>query len=123
MGDDGNPAADVDLATADFRKIQTVILASPDIDLDVFRSQLQTFGKARPAILRFHFAGTARCASSRRIAGNIERLGAVDPDANPWLVSEGIAVVDLTDTGWQLDAGTCQIRRKIRMPYASPAHR
>lgn len=79
-------------------KIQTVILASPDIDLDVFRSQLQTFGKARPQFFVFISRRDRALRLSRRIAGNIERLGAVDPDADPWLVSEGIAVVDLTDT-------------------------
>lgn len=79
-------------------KIQTVVLASPDIDLDVFRSQLQGMGSSRPQFFVFVSRRDRALRLSRRIAGNIDRLGSVDPGINTWLGSEGIAVVDLTDT-------------------------
>lgn len=79
-------------------KIQNVILASPDLDMDVFRSQLQSFGKTSPQFTVFVSRRDRALRLSRRIAGNIDRLGSVDPAQNPWLATKGIAVVDLTNT-------------------------
>jgi esterase/lipase superfamily enzyme len=77
-------------------KIHNVILASPDLDVDVFRAQLQRFGTPRPQFTVFVSRRDRALRLSRRIAGNIERLGVVDPAAKPWISAEGINVVDLT---------------------------
>ena len=78
-------------------KIQNVILASPDLDVDVFRAQLKSFGAKRPSLVVFLSRQDRALALSRGIAGNIERLGAVDPSEQPWIDEKGVEVVDLSD--------------------------
>ena len=77
-------------------RIQTVILASPDIDVDLFRAQLTSLGDKRPHIVVFVSRRDRALRLSRSIAGNIERLGAADPEAKPWIGEKGVEVVDLT---------------------------
>jgi esterase/lipase superfamily enzyme len=78
-------------------KIQRVILASPDLDVDVFRAQLKSFGEKRPSIVVFLSRQDRALQLSRGIGGNVERLGAVDPSAQPWIDEKGVEVVDLSD--------------------------
>lgn len=81
------------------RRIQNVILASPDIDVDLFRAQLASLGEKRPRFVVFVSRRDRALQLSRSIAGNIERLGAADPEAKPWIAGKGVEVVDLTGVG------------------------
>jgi esterase/lipase superfamily enzyme len=52
-------------------KVQNVILASPDLDVDVFATQWRGVGQPPPVSLFLFPAATP----SRRLAGNIDRVG------------------------------------------------
>ncbi|HXV31897.1 MAG TPA: alpha/beta hydrolase [Sinorhizobium sp.] len=80
-------------------KITDVILASPDLDVDVFAQQMQAMGKDRPKFTLFVSRDDRALTVSRRISGNIDRLGQIDPTAEPYrsqLERAGITVLDLT---------------------------
>ncbi|QSY94776.1 alpha/beta hydrolase [Rhizobium bangladeshense] len=80
-------------------KINNVILASPDLDVDVFGRQFMSLGKDRPHFTIFVSRDDRALALSRRISGNIDRLGQIDPSAEPYrskLEAAGITVLDLT---------------------------
>jgi esterase/lipase superfamily enzyme len=80
-------------------KIQNVILASPDLDVDVFGQQLAELGKKRPHFTLFVSRDDRALSLSRRISGNIDRLGQVDPTVEPYRTEfekAGIVVLDLT---------------------------
>ncbi len=85
-------------------KINNVILASPDLDVDVFGKQFLAMGKDHPRFTLFTSRDDRALAVSRRISGNIDRLGQIDPSSEPYrsnLEKAGITVIDLT----QLKAG------------------
>ncbi len=85
-------------------KITDVILASPDLDVDVFSKQFLAMGKKHPRFTLFTSRDDRALALSRRISGNIDRLGQIDPSVEPYrseLERAGITVIDLT----QLKAG------------------
>ncbi len=85
-------------------KITDVILASPDLDVDVFSKQFLAMGKQHPRFTFFTSRDDKALALSRRISGNIDRLGQIDPSIEPYrseLERAGITVIDLT----QLKAG------------------
>jgi len=85
-------------------KITDVILASPDLDVDVFSKQFLAMGKQHPRFTLFTSRDDRALALSRRISGNIDRLGQIDPSIEPYrseLEKAGITVIDLT----QLKAG------------------
>ncbi|MDO9414951.1 alpha/beta hydrolase [Pararhizobium sp.] len=80
-------------------KINNVILASPDLDVDVFGKQWQALGNPKPKFTLFVSQDDRALSISRRISGNIERLGQIDPSVEPYrsrLEAEGITVLDLT---------------------------
>lgn len=80
-------------------KIQNVILASPDIDLDVFAKQWVDMGPHRPKFTLFVSQDDRALAASRFISGDVSRLGAIDPTAEPYrtqLENAGITAIDLT---------------------------
>lgn len=80
-------------------KITDVILASPDLDVDVFAKQMQAMGEKRPQFTLFVSRDDRALTVSRRISGNIDRLGQIDPTAEPYrsqLERAGITVLDLT---------------------------
>jgi esterase/lipase superfamily enzyme len=80
-------------------KISNVMLASPDVDVDVFRSELASMGKNRPRLTLFVSRDDQALAVSRWVWGSSDRLGAVDPQSNPYrqfFRDERINVVDLT---------------------------
>lgn len=82
-------------------KIHNVILASPDIDIDVFRQQWIQFGERKPHFTIFVSTDDKALAVSRILAGN-SRLGAVNPAEEPYkseFEKAGIDVVDLTGQG------------------------
>ncbi|MCO5732576.1 alpha/beta hydrolase [Rhizobium sp. SSA_523] len=81
------------------RKIQNVILASPDLDVDVFGQQLDEIGQPRPKFSLFVSRDDRALQLSKRISGNVDRLGQIDPTQEPYrsqLETAGITVLDLT---------------------------
>ncbi|PZQ15911.1 MAG: esterase [Ancylobacter novellus] len=83
-------------------KIRNVILAAPDVDVDVFKQQLGEMGppNERPRFTIFTSTDDRALMLSSRIAGQVPRLGAIDPKAEPY-ASEfrqaNIQAFDLTD--------------------------
>jgi esterase/lipase superfamily enzyme len=85
-------------------KIADIMLAAPDIDVDVFRrdvAEIEASGKSAPITL-FVSQDDHALDFSRKLAGNEPRLGAIDPNAEPYrsmLEKAHINVVDLTALG------------------------
>jgi esterase/lipase superfamily enzyme len=80
-------------------KIDNVILASPDIDVDVFARQFVELGDHRPKFTIFVSQDDRALAASRFISGDIDRVGSIDPTKEPYktkLERAGINVIDLT---------------------------
>ena len=80
-------------------KIGNVILAAPDLDVDVFGQQYQSFDGKAPHFTLFVSRDDRALTLSKRISGNVERLGHIDPSAEPYrsqLEAAGITVLDLT---------------------------
>ncbi|MBP0615676.1 alpha/beta hydrolase [Jiella sp. KSK16Y-1] len=82
------------------RKLANIVLASPDIDVDVFRTQLDQIGDASKRITIFTATDDIALDVSRRLAGGDQRLGAIDirnPAIRQALVQHGITAIDLSD--------------------------
>lgn len=80
-------------------KIKNVILASPDLDVDVFGQQLEEIGEHKPSMTLFVSRDDRALQLSKRISGNVDRLGQIDPTQEPYrseLEKAGITVLDLT---------------------------
>lgn len=80
-------------------KIKNVMLAAPDVDVDVFRAQFSQFGPNRPNFTLFVSQDDRALAVSRRVWGSTSRLGAINPEQEPYrsqLAQEKITVLDLT---------------------------
>lgn len=80
-------------------KFKNVMLAAPDVDVDVFRTQIEDMGKQRPRFTLFVSRDDRALAFSRRIWGDVARLGAIDPEQSPYkeeLAANNITVIDLT---------------------------
>ncbi|WGD28461.1 alpha/beta hydrolase [Ancylobacter sp. WKF20] len=75
-------------------KIENIILAAPDIDVDVFKSQLKRFGKPPKPFIVIVSRDDKALAFSDFIAGDKPRLGAYTNDEE--LVELGAVVVDMT---------------------------
>ena len=82
-----------DLAHRD--KIGNVYLAAPDIDIDVFKSQMRRFGKPRKPFYILLSQDDRALFLSRSIAGGVTRVGD-NPDVAE-LATLGATVIDLTD--------------------------
>ncbi|WP_363350217.1 alpha/beta hydrolase [Methylocystis echinoides] len=80
-------------------RIRSVILASPDLDVDVFRAQLNSFGERRPNVVVFLSREDRALRLSRGIGGNVARLGGADPAEKPWIEEKGVEVIDLSGAG------------------------
>ena len=82
------------------KKISNVILASPDLDVDVFRRQVREMGRNRPRITIFVSRHDRALRVSSLLAGGIARVGAVDltqPENVSALESApGVVVLDLS---------------------------
>jgi esterase/lipase superfamily enzyme len=81
-------------------KIKTVMLAAPDVDVDVFRRQVEIIGPKRPPFIVILSRDDKALAMSQRVWGDTPRLGAIDPNDATYhqlLASGGLQVVDLTD--------------------------
>lgn len=76
-------------------KVKNVILASPDIDIDVFRRQMIEMGQQRPHFTIFSSTKDKALQVSRWLSGGVNRVGGFD--ASPYaadLAKLGITVVD-----------------------------
>ena len=80
-------------------KFKNFMLAAPDVDIDVFRTQIADMGKQRPEFTLFVSRDDRALALSRRVWGNVPRLGSIDPSQPPHkqeLAANSIVVIDLT---------------------------
>jgi esterase/lipase superfamily enzyme len=82
-------------------KIKDIMLASPDIDFDVFRRQIAEIEASdkSPPVTLFVSRDDKALAASSLIAGSEPRLGLVDPHAEPYksiLEQARVNVVDLS---------------------------
>ncbi|RWO02441.1 MAG: alpha/beta fold hydrolase [Mesorhizobium sp.] len=81
------------------KKFKNVILAAPDVDVDVFRTQIADMGKQHPQFTLFVSQDDRALKVSRRVWGDIPRLGSIDPEQAPYkeeLANNNITVIDLT---------------------------
>ena len=75
-------------------RLADVVLASPDIDVDVFKSQMRRYGVPDRPFVVLSSRDDRALDLSRLIAGNQPRVGgAIDPEE---LAAYGITVVDVT---------------------------
>ncbi len=80
-------------------KLANIVLAAPDIDLGVFRTQLDALGPAQDRITIFAAQDDQALLVSRRLAGGSQRLGSIDlsrPDLRAEMARRGIVVVDIS---------------------------
>jgi esterase/lipase superfamily enzyme len=82
-------------------KIKDIMLASPDIDVDLFRRQIAVIetDDKKPPVTLFVSQDDRALGVSRVIAGDAPRLGAIDPTKEPYhsiLEQAHVHVVDLT---------------------------
>ena len=56
-------------------KLENIILASPDIDIDVFKTQLKVFPKSKRRFYVLISENDKALAVSRRLAGGVPRVG------------------------------------------------
>lgn len=80
-------------------KIRNVILASPDIDIQVFAKQFAEMGKPTPKFTIFVSQDDRALAASSFLTGRVSRLGSIDPTVEPFrsrLEAAGITAIDLT---------------------------
>jgi esterase/lipase superfamily enzyme len=81
-------------------KVKNVLLVAPDVDANLFRTQMREMGRARPRFALFLSQDDGALKLSKSIGGGVARLGDVDPDQEPYKTDfrrEGILVFDLTD--------------------------
>jgi len=80
-------------------KIKQVMLAAPDVDVDVFRRQIVEIGEKRPPFTLFVSDDDKALRASRAIWGGMPRVGAVNPHVEPYetlFQKERITPIDLT---------------------------
>jgi esterase/lipase superfamily enzyme len=80
-------------------KLNQVVLLAPDIDVDVFRTQLDAIGKLKHPIIVAISRDDLALAASQRIAGDVPRVGNVlidNPRAQAAIERYGLEVVDLS---------------------------
>lgn len=80
-------------------KICNVILAAPDVDFDVFNTQIAEMGALRPHFTLFVSRDDRALQVSRRIWGDKDRLGAIDVTQEPYaaqLARSRVTAIDLT---------------------------
>jgi esterase/lipase superfamily enzyme len=77
-------------------KLGAIVLASPDIDVDVFKSQMRRFGKPRRPFIILVSKDDRALELSSLLAGGQKRLGADTEDAEQF-AEFGAIIVDLSD--------------------------
>ena len=75
-------------------RLKTLVLASPDIDIDLFESQLAQMNTARDKIFVLISADDGALRVSRILSGGVDRLGAANAER---VASLGVNVIDLTE--------------------------
>jgi len=76
-------------------RLADVVLASPDIDVDVFRSQMRRYGMPDRSFFVFTSRNDRALDLSKIIAGNQTRVGGAIDAAE--LAKYGVIVIDVTD--------------------------
>lgn len=80
-------------------RLDTVLLAAPDIDLDVFRAQAEAVGRLDPPITVLASPDDRALQFSNRLGGDRERLGGLDvhdPRIQALAESCGIRLIDIS---------------------------
>ena len=80
-------------------KIRNVILAAPDVDVDLAQEAFHDIGENRPRMTLMVSNDDQALAASRLIWGDSVRLGAIDPTQEPYrseLARDNVAVLNLT---------------------------
>ena len=77
--------------------IGALVLAAPDVDMDVFASSVERIGALSPKIIVVTATNDRALAVSRWLAGGITRVGAAE---KPRLTKLGLRVVDASNEGW-----------------------
>ena len=80
-------------------KIKNVLLVAPDVDVDVFRTEIRRMGSPRPRFALFLSQDDQALKLSRSIWGGVSRIGEVNPEEQPYRTEferENIMVFDLT---------------------------
>lgn len=80
-------------------KIRNVILASADLDVDVFKSEFVAIPSPRPRFTLLVSSDDRALRFSKVIGGDIDRLGEIDPSVEPYrskLAAADITAIDLT---------------------------
>jgi esterase/lipase superfamily enzyme len=75
-------------------RVTNIILASPDIDIDLFRAQLAKIENVDKQVFVFTSKDDAALSFSQKISGGIERVGSADAEE---LEGLGVTVVDLSE--------------------------
>lgn len=75
-------------------KLQNVVLASPDIDMDLFRAQMAVIGDNLASFYVLLSENDKALAFSRVIGGGVARVGAANADE---LAALGVTAIDLTE--------------------------
>ncbi len=81
------------------QKLNQVVLLAPDIDVDVFRTQLDAIGSLKHPIIVAIARNDLALAASQRLAGDVPRVGNVlidNPRAEAAIERYGLDVVDLS---------------------------
>ena len=95
-------------------KFKNVMLAAPDVDVDVFRTQIADMGKQHPQFTLFVSQDDRALAISRRVWGNIPRLGSINPEQAPYkeeFANNNVTVIDLTKVKSGDKSESRQVRR------------
>lgn len=78
----------------DTQRLRNVILASPDIDMDLFRSQIAALESIKDRLFVLMSEDDKALGFSRRVAGGVPRVGASNAEE---LADLGVVAIDLTD--------------------------
>jgi esterase/lipase superfamily enzyme len=81
-------------------KVAHVMLVAPDVDVDVFRTQIRRMGAARPQFFLLVSQDDSVLGLSQFIFGGVPRLGEIDPTQEPYRTEfqqQRVEVLDLTN--------------------------
>ncbi len=78
-------------------KLRTVVLAAPDIDVDVFKSEMRAIGRPKYPFVLFASSDDQALWLSGLIAGEKPRLGAYTQDVKE-IADLGVIVIDISAT-------------------------
>lgn len=77
-------------------RVKSIMLAAPDIDIDLFRSQLGMIEENHQKLFILTSKGDSALSVSRRISGGVNRVGSADAAE---LAEFGVTVIDLGKIG------------------------